>query len=263
MHASRATRWAMTAGLLALAATVGPRPGHAQVDIERIRQQSGQEGFSLRATLSLSTRSGNVDATNLEVGGRAQLVRSRNTVFVAFAGDYGWQGGKQFSDQGLTHLRYIRGLRGRLASEVFVQGDYDKARLLDRRGLAGAGLRLELDSREGTGVSLGSSYMFEHEELDLPATARHPARTDANRWSSYAGLRWSINDHSGVSATAYVQPRFEDLGDYRVIAEGGLETRVGGAVALSVTGRLRHDSRPPDGIESTDTKLGTGLVVSF
>lgn len=261
MHAGRPTWWAVA--VLAFAAAILPGPARAQVDIERMRQDSRGKGLYSRASLSLSTRSGNVDATNLELGGRVQYVHSRNTVFLAFSGDYGWQGGEQFSNQGLAHLRYVRSLTDRVAAEVFVQSDYDKSRLLDARALAGAGGRFEVARGERLGIALGTSCMFEHEKLSLPPAARHPDETDVGRWSNYAGVRWTINERSTLSTTAYAQPQIDDFGDVRVIAEGALETKVAGAVSLALTGRLRHDSRPPDGIESTDTKLGTALAVSF
>jgi hypothetical protein len=212
---------------------------------------------------SLSARSGNVDVTNLEVGGSARYARSRRAVLLVFLGDYGWKDGEQYSEQGLAHLRYTHGLNARLALEAFMQTDYNAARLLDARALAGGGIRVSLIERDRTGVTVGTSYMFEHEEIGVSAGATHPAETDVGRWSSYAALRWSIGKNAGVSATGYAQPNVDDFEDVRVIAEGSLEAKVWEPLSLTVTFRLRHDSDPPDGITDTDSKLSTGLAVSF
>jgi len=238
-------------------------PVGAQVNIERLRLSRAEEGLSGRLSVSLSSRSGNVDATTLTIGGRSDFVRGPRTLFLVVDGDYAWQGGRQFSDQGLAHLRFMQHLKGRVAAEAFVQGDYNKARLLDARSVGGAGVRVTVVSRERATFALGTAAMAEHEELGLPPGARHPRRTDAWRWSSYATLSWAFNDRSGVTATAYSQPRFDDVGDIRVIAEGALNVKVGGPVSMTLVGALRHDSDPPDGIAPTDTRIVTGFTVSF
>jgi hypothetical protein len=235
----------------------------AQVNIESMRQQRGQDGFSVRGSLDLSTESGNVDKTDLGINTDARYRRALKNVLLAFQGDYGWQGGEQFSDQGLLHLRYTHGLNRVFALEAFVQTDYNKARLLDARALAGGGVRVSLVESERAGVAVGASYMFEHEELDLPPGADHPEETDVDRLSSYVGLRWTINDNAALSVTGYVQPQVDEFDDVRVIASGAVETRVVDHVSLRLGYRLRHDSRPPDTVESTDTKLSAGLGIAF
>jgi putative salt-induced outer membrane protein YdiY len=235
----------------------------AQVNIERMRQKTPEEGVSLRASAGLSSRTGNVDATNLDVGAFVQYHRGRGTTLLAVQGDYGWQGGEQFSNQGLAHLRYTRWLDGTFALEAFVQSDYNKARLLDARALAGAGLRAAVIDGERVGIDAGTSYMFEVEEVDVPAGAEHPDRTEVSRWSSYVGLRWKMSDNASLSATGYVQPQIDEFDDVRVISSGALDTKLGGAFTLTVSYSIRHDSEPPDDIESTDTQVGTQLGVSF
>jgi hypothetical protein len=238
-------------------------PSLGQVNIERRRLERPSGGASAQLSASLSARTGNVDVTSLEAGGSARYAGSNRVVLLVFLGDYGWKDGERFSDQGLAHLRYTHGLTRRFALEAFVQGDYNGARLLDSRALAGGGVRATVIDEERAGLTVGTSYMFEHEEIDVPPGARHPAETDVWRWSSYAALRWRIGENAGASATGYAQPDVEDFEDVRVIAEGSLEARIREPVSLTVTFRIRHDSAPPDGIDDTDGKLTTGLAVSF
>ncbi len=249
--------------LVAIALLCAPARVAAQVNIEGMRQESPDEGLSARLSAGLSTRSGNVDITNLELGGRAEYVRGRDTFFFVFAGDYGWKDGDRFSDQGLVHVRFTRSLNDRFALESFAQTDYNGARLLDARALAGGGVRARIVDSGRVGIAVGTSYMFEHEEIDVPPGAIHPVGTDVSRWNNYVGLRWTITDNARFSLTGYAQPQFDDLDDIRVIAQSALEAALGGPVSLSVTFRIRHDSEPPDGVEDTDSKLSTGLTVSF
>lgn len=233
----------------------------AQVNIEKMRQGAEALGFSASLEANLSSQSGNVDLTALGLEARTEYRWPSDTVFLVFRGDYGWQGGRQFSNEGLAHARAIHWLSGRVAVEGFVQSDYNTARLLDARGLTGAGMRLRLIRGKVVRVTMGTSYMFEHEALDLPPGATHPDRTSVSRWNNYGGASWTPNDRTNLSATAYVQPQFDAFDDVRVLLDGSLDTRVVGAMSLAVTFRLRYDSKPPDGIEPTDTKLTTGLAV--
>lgn len=251
--------------MLAAAAALAlvPAAASAQVNIEKMRQSDGADGFSAGASVGLTSRTGNVDATTLEIGARTQYKRGDRTAFLIFSGDYGWQGGHQYSDQGLAHLRYVHGITPLVAIETFLQSDYDKSRLLDARLLAGGGVRLRFVDTDHAGVAVGTSLMYEHESLGLPPGASHPDHTDVARWSSYVGLRWTVNDKTTLSATGYVQPQVDAFEDVRVISSSLLQTALAGHLSLTVSFRVRHDSRPPDTIEQTDTRLDTGFSVSF
>lgn len=253
--------WAALA--VACGVALAAAPAAAQVNIESMRTANAGDGYSARAGVSLTSRTGNVDATSLEIRARTQYKRDDRTVFLIFSGDYGWQGGRQYSNQGLAHLRYVHGITRLVAAEVFAQSDYDKSRLLDARALAGGGVRLRFVDEKKAGFAVGVAAMYEHEEVGVPPGATHPARTDVARLSSYLSLRRSLNDKTAVHATGYVQPQVDDFEDVRVIGTGSLETALAGHFSLTVSLRVRHDSRPPDTIKRTDTRLDTGVVVSF
>lgn len=235
----------------------------AQVNIEKMRRDGVDDGFSVRAGVDLSDRSGNVDLTELGIDANIRFRRGPQSTLLIFKGDYGWQAGTQFSNEGLAHLRYTHGLNATLALETFAQSDYNEARLLDARWLAGAGMRASVVDSERVGLHVGTAYMYEVEDLDLPPEATHPDHTEVSRWSSYLGVRWRVGDHAALSATGYIQPRFDAFEDVRVISSGSLDTKITGALSLTLGYSVRHDSRPPDGIESTDSKLSTGLRVAF
>lgn len=243
-------------------ATLLAAPASAQVNIEKVRGGSGKEGLSSTLSADLSLRSGNVDLTSASGELRVDLTREGPRGFLLGRGGVDWKDGKRFSDSGLLHLRTAFPARPALELEAFTQIDYDKARKLDFRALAGAGPRLTLASDGPTNLILGTAYMREHEKYDLPPGSRHRHEENVSRWSSYLNLRVDADPVAG-SCIVYAQPRFDRFEDVRILSEATLSVKVSRAVDLRNTVRFRWDSRPPDGIEDTDLRLETGIAVSL
>ncbi len=250
------------AAVLVLTVLIGSPVG-AQVNIERMRASPDDKGFSTGVHFLFSTRSGNVDITQLGLNVRTDYITERTTSFLVGRGMYGWQGGDPFSNEGLLHLRHV--FRGRewIHPEGYVQIDYDKARHLTHRSIGGAGFRFNVLRGETVELSVGSAYMLEYERYDLPPEALHSQKNTHHRWSNYVSLRAVLSDHVTLTWTSYVQPRFDAFDDLKTIGEGGLESEVNDLLALTMTLRLRYDSAPPDGVEKRDTFFLTGLRVDF
>lgn len=235
---------------------------HAQVNIERLRRgESTGWGASLNADVAV--RSGNVDLVQLGLGGRVDYAQDRATTFLVASGDLGWQGGERFSNEALTHLRGIYKPAAQVWPEAFVQVNYDKSRLLTFRFLVGGGVRIGLVSTGNVELSWGSDYMFEREELDLPADAGHPDQTAVHRWSNYVSIRVGFNDQTSLVLVTYAQPQLDNFGDTRILSETRFGVDVAEAVALVLTFRLNVDTRPPDGIEEVDANLKAGVGLRF
>ncbi len=214
-------------------------------------------------SVDLALRAGNVDLLQLSVNGRIDRVGGRSASFLVGSGDLGLQGGNRFTNAGLVHVRHAHHVYPWLALEAFGQLNYDEPRLLDFRTLVGAGVRVRALDRERLRVSVGSGYMFEHERLDLPVTASHPARTSVHRSSSYASLWGAPAATVVLGTTVYVQPQIDDLEDVRVLSDVSLSVRVTEAIAMVTRVNARYDNRPPDAKERGDLALTTGISVSF
>jgi hypothetical protein len=256
---SRATLLALLSA--ALCGTAAPVT--AQVNIEQLRREDADRGFSGSAGLDLAFRTGNVEIVKFDMSGRLDYAVDDFRTFVTAGGDFGWEGGNTFSSEAIAHFRQVFRGEGRVKPELFQQVNYDKLRALQFRGLLGGGVRFTLARWNGTRIWFGTAYMFEREHLDLPAGSIHPARTSYHRWSNYLSSRLRLSDNAGVVWTLYAQPRFDDFGDVRVLADTRLVTGVAGPAALMVSFLVRWDSRPPDEIEGLDTALRTGIRLSF
>ena len=254
---------AVTAALVGLALLSAPRALRAQVNIERLRRTPGGTGLSGSAGANLTARTGNVQLVLLALNGRLDYTRRH---WLAFAGgntDVGWQGGQRFSNSGLLHLRYNYLATPVLAGEVFAQIDYDKSRLLAFRAITGAGPRLTVPTAGPWRLALGTAYMLEHERLDLPVGVPGPANTTVSRWSSYVSASYGSAPRLATVATVYAQPRIDDFGDTRILADLRLAVQLVGAVSLTVSSHVRYDSRPPEGIRPLDLGLTTGLSLEW
>lgn len=246
---------AMLAGASAL--------GAAQVNIERLRGGEATEGFANSLGLDFSIRYGNVDIQRVGVETRTDYVRGAHTALLLIQGRFGWNDGEQFSDEGLAHLRYTFQLSERVLPELFVQADFDSPRRLEFRALIGGGFRFGLHDGERVSTWLGTDYMLEHERLDVSETSVVEPEVTVHRWSNYVTANLDFGERAGGSLTVYAQPRFDALEDARVLGEARFDARLVGAVALTLTFRLRHDTRPPTDTKSLDAEVTSGVLIRF
>ena len=263
----------MTAGMLIRRCLIVLLPmliahGHAgaQVNIEQYRTGAEETGYAGRISAAVSTRSGNVDVTTLDLEHRSDLVGDGIRTFLVARGEYGWQGGSSYSNEMLAHVRHIRGTGGRVRAETFIQADYNLKRRLKSREIAGAGVRIGvMGGTGGTGGTLwfGTAIMGEHEVYDLPAGAVHTDEETVGRWSNYLTGHLALGGHVDIALTGYIQPRLDAMDDLRVLNESALTVKAAGGLSVTVTFRLRYDSDPPDGVEEMDTTLKTGITLAF
>ncbi len=249
--------------LLALVVFGAVSQANAQINIESLRRTGPDSGFAGTVGANLTARTGNVRLVLLNVDGRLDYGRPGWLAFVVGNADVGWQGGQRFSNSGLLHLRGNLLLSSVVAGELFTQIDYDRSRLLSFRAIAGAGARLNLARSVQWRLSTGTGLMVEHERLELPATASHPDETNAVRWTTYVTGNFRDAQRLSIAGTLYAQPRVDAFGDLRLLSDLRLAVQLVGALSLTVTSRIRYDSRPPDGIESLDTALTTGLALEW
>ena len=237
--------------------------GEAQVNIEKLRSDEAKSGAAGAVEFDLRARSGNVEVW--EVGIEAQLGRRRqrgSTLLIA-RGELGWEGGERYSSEGLFHLRQGFKKSDGIWPEVFAQIDYDKARLLEFRGLVGGGLRLRIYQGEGVRCWWGTAYMLEHERLDAAEDMEAGRVVTVHRWSNYLTIRAEIGERVRGLGAVYAQPRFDAWGDVRMLGDARLEVELGGPLSLVVSSHARYDSRPPGRIESLDVRLNSGLKIEF
>ena len=236
----------------------------AQVNIEALRGDAGSSGFSGALAVNLEMHTGNTDLKEIGLEGRLDFDHPRVNTFVLARNDFGWEQGERFADEGLIHLRQHYPLHGRIGLEAFTQYNYDTTYRLDRRALAGGGLRFHLVGSDAFQLWEGASAFVEHERLsELQEGDDHPERSTVVRWSHYLSSRFAVNDRVVSTCTVYLQPLWNGIGDTRVLGELNLEIDLAGPLVLALNFVMRYDSRPPEGVNKLDTVLENGLAVTF
>jgi len=238
-------------------------PAQAQVNTERFRGQVDKEGSRGSVELHFSNRTGNSD---LQSGGAAINLGWRNDpnrIFFVGRVDVGTTRASTTINRGFTHLRGDRQLSPRWDWELFVQREYDRFARLDSRTLLGTGPRWTVISNKTVTAHLGVAYMAEWEKINVASGADDDASGRFHRVSSHLSLSVKAGQWVTLSNVIYVQPRWGERRDTRVLDELSARFSMGGPLSLKITLVVRRDGAPPTGVKPLDTHLSNRLVWDF
>lgn len=259
----------MKGGLISLsspvlvAALLAPAPARAQVNVETLRGDLRKTPAVASIEGSFTGRTGNVQA--IIAGGAAHGAARwrRHRFYASTMADYTRFGSETRVSRSFVHLRYNFEINAWLYGELFGQQQHDKFQRLLVRELAGTGPRFVLFDEEDLRVAGGTSYMFEYERIAVAPGASDRPEVVSHRWNNYASATVRPDDRVRALATVYVQPRFDDFGDVRVLFETALMTDVTKTLAVKVLATIRHDSQPPTAVKRTDVEVKNAIVVKF
>lgn len=254
----------------------------AQVNTEKLRSKNAAEGFSGNVGTSVILRKGNVNRLRVDASFRAQhetlqnlnsgtsTVGAKKTtkqlMFIVgeltFAEKDTASGTEVFINRSFTHARYGYMIWPGFGPEVFSQIQYNQSIRLQFRALGGLGFRWAALESQYADLYLGSGYMFEHEVLDV---AEPNVETNHHRLTNYASLSVKLlGSKVALLNTAYVQPRVDELGDYRFISDSVLSFAATEQLSLGIVFNLRYDSMPPPEVEEKlDIELKNTIKFSF
>jgi len=232
------------------------------VNIEDERLEDPPEGLTGSLNLSISGESGNQDTLTASGGLRADYVRDTRQWISVASRRYGTSSGEVDTDESFVHLRRVSKLDSQRAWEAFLQGEQNPFRLLQWRGLLGAGLRFGPyeHTEPGTRHYLGLGSFMEWERRELPEGSVH---TETLRGNFYWNFRHQTEEGTRLSQTLYLQPALDDWDDHRVMSQLGLTTPVTRRVDVQAGVVLRYDSQPPGDIERLDVSYEFGLRWRF
>ncbi|MBN2413211.1 DUF481 domain-containing protein [candidate division KSB1 bacterium] len=235
----------------------------SQVNVEKFRKNGHEKGLTGYARISVSSRTGNVDVTEIDVEGSADFRWKRMDSFIIVQGDQGWKEDEQYSNEGLIHFRQIYEFKKAWQPETFIQTDFNKKRSLSDRKLFGIGFRTTIFRNSSNSIVCGTSYMYEYEKLDISNQSVYQTITKYNRWNNYFALNLNINSRLQGYLTTYYQPRFDEFSDMRILSEANLKAVIFSPFSVTITYNMRYDSDPPENIKDMDAKLTMGLVYVF
>jgi len=235
----------------------------AQVNIEKYNSIINEKGFFGNLSMYLSAKTGNTDIQEFGIDGRVNFTGDSYYTFLIGQGEYGWNKGQEYSNNALLHLRYIRNINYLIKPEVFAQINYNKKLIVLFRSLIGGGVRVTIAADSLSDFIFGSSYMYEHEKIDLPDQAGHPNLTNDHRWSNYLSFSNMLSRNSRLSIVIYAQPKFDDFNDVRILSENHLSVGITEKLSLSLQFGLRYDSKPPNDVNDFDTNTKIGFFLKI
>ena len=223
-----------------------------------------KDGVTGQVELKLDWREGNNQL--FSVGGAASTLLKRERLLgLALArGEYGESQGLTLARKSFEHVRTRYSIDCRWKWEAFVQHEYDAFRRLSVRGVVGTGPAIQLADTESVAVLAGASYLFELERLDRrEGTSDAGERTISHRGSAYITGTETVGSGVSIVQTIYLQPRFDDPRDLRVLGELSVTSKLTTHIALTDGFTVTYDRTPPEGIKRYDTALKVGLLVTF
>ncbi len=263
---------AAAAAVLLLAAVLiaGARPGAAAAAIlDPLRAFGDEPGWSGSVEGSYSATGGNTEVSSLEGAARVQLLGARHRWRLLGAVDRQTSRGELTARSVSAHLRHNLRLDARLATLSFLQWQENPFQRLQARYLVGAGLRADLaggwpavadqegEEDGGWRLAVGAADMLEIERRQgRDAETRH-------RLSTFVDLQGRPGPRVLLQGTVFLQPRWSEPADYRLLASGGLRVTLVGALAQFTRVRWERDSRPPPGVERDDWRVVTGLSLDL
>lgn len=255
---------------------------HAQVNAETLAEGITAPGFGGAGKSSLSFFRGNINL--IEVRGEVTSYYAsahpeappkdeqfwfRDRVLLYGSAGLKQVSGQKIANDGFAHARYTRMQWLWVGGEVYGQAQYDRVRLLSRRLVTGAGLRVIAANFTYLRAWGGTGYMAEFERRKIPEENRPPNGPDPvnmtnHRFSNYATVIVPIRPNQlNLNGTAYVQPRFDYFRDIQILAEAHLVVSITDHLKVTTDFMFRYDSRAPIGVKRHDYRLGNGIAFNY
>lgn len=258
-------RFLMMAALVtALLASPNAR---AQVNAEALRSVLRKNPRFLWVDGALVGRAGNTQTVMFSGSVFGGITSEPHLFFLRASADYGEARGVRNIARWLTHARYNYRLTWLLALEAFAQAQHDRFRRIGVRDLYGVGPRFHLLTREDVEIFAGTTYVLEHEIITASATGSLDGAVESNelwnRSSNYVGFNAQLAPLLTASMTTYVQPRFDEPSDFRVLSEASIVVTITKMLAARVSGSLWYDSDPPSSVKTYDVEVKNSLMLKF
>lgn len=229
------------------------------LNAESLRKVTDTSGWSGSATVNFDLARNVNDIISLGTDIHVQYKTKKHLILLKNQVVFRKLNDDDFSNFGITHIRYNYRLSDRWRWEAFGQGQYNRVNLIDFRGLLGTGPRYKITTSEKYKFYLGSLLMFEYEEV---ADGITPLQRDI-RLSSYLSFSLYPTDDISFVSTTYYQPQVDLWSDYRVSSESTFVVTLYKNLKFNLTYFFTYDAIPAVGIPNSQYRLSTGLTYTF
>lgn len=230
----------------------------AFLNIESLRQSSDMsERLSGSTQLGISDSNGNVNKTILKFSSLNMINRGKNNFIILGSYNYGRSSGNEDVNDGHLHFRLTRALSEGIFVEFFQQDEFNRFQDLKSRILLGSGLRQKLFKKLKHSLFLGGGVFYEKEDIHSSPNQNNP------RGNFYLSYVCAEPKKYRASVVAYFQPNIERFYDQRVKLNLGLETYFGKYFVQQWSYTLARDSKPPAGVQKTESKISAQIGITY
>lgn len=220
-----------------------------------------QPGFTGGVKGSFATKRGNTDSDEYSAGVRIQY--DNNSSYVAWSDitfSYAKASGVTNTNQTYVHVRYIHKLHEKnLNWEAFVQSQTDKFTKIQKRLLAGAGLRYYLGMNKYGSIYIGFGGFGEH--IDY-TTSIDPSE-DNLRLNTYIAYKNRFTQNVRFSYIGYYQPITDKFSDYILSNSAELKVTIYEKLSINFEVIYNQDTKPATGVQKYDFIQKTSFVYDF
>lgn len=234
-------------------------PVQAIVNVEDLRLNSEQPGWSGSATLNVSGKSGNTENLTGSANVGIQFNHQQATELFLVSYEVSETQQQRTDESQFLHLRHTQAFRPSWDWEGYAQYEATPFVLNKTRSLLGAGVRWHVKYRAFTG-RLSSSLFYENEQVDL-SKGRTTFEVGRFNWMTEGQYQLSKNAKAGL--TLFFQPKVDQWANNRTIAKMALDSMLTGQWSLAASLNYKHDSQPYQTLKSDDWAYGMGLNYQF
>lgn len=236
----------------------------SQINIEQLRMDDDTSGlWSGHIESELTFKKGNSDFVLLESTVAIEADWTKRSLLLVLKGDIGESNGSRVSNEFVSHLRFIEKHSQTVHYEAFLQYNYNLARKILNREIAGGGARFILLEDPKWKLRLGIGAMYEREEFDVPRESGEWREVQQVRGSNYLSLGIIPAPNMSITTTTYYQPSFKNIQDFRILSESKASFRFSGSLSFTVKFNLIYDNIPLTGLKSYDIDSKYGVTWDF
>ena len=131
--------------------------------------------------------------------------------------------------------------------------------LLNDRYLLGSGIRIGFNNNKLSTTYLGIGFMVEKETYNLDIDNEKSLLRSTN----YIKNNIALSSNIDLSNTCYFQIASDDLNDYRILYDGGLDFYVNDYFAFTIELNYRYDNDPHGGLGISYIQISNGVSFNF
>jgi hypothetical protein len=228
------------------------------INIEKKRIITDTTGISGNIGVNFSSAKTTRTFTIFSFNGHLQYKTEKNLFLLLGNVDWLKAGDAKFDNRGFAHFRYNYKVNPVVRLEAFTQVQFNRLLKIDQRNLNGLGIRLKLSELERAKFYFGLAYMNEYEVLEEPAEIN----TD-HRASSYLTFTLIPETTVTLSNTTYIQPKLDDLEDYRLNNDTNLSFQITEHLKFVAVLNFLYDANPPIDVPNLVYTVKNGLTYGF